>query len=1265
MLRLIAAQDLDRWSERVNARPMLPALLRMLVHATVERTDLTHVDFPAGDEAQRPGYDGTTTALKPNAFVPAGITYWEMGTDEDVKRKLNGDYDNRIGKRGEGDFSKVTYVAVTPRDYQNKTAWADEKKKLGQWADVRVLDSSSLEQWLEIAPAVALWLLRTIGTPPEGLCDVTSYWQNIRATLKKPLSPKAALVSRTDLLNGAKAWLAGAPSELAIRGQSPQEVLIALAAWVTSLPEAEQAPISSRAVIVDAANAWNALAMSKTGLILIQGERLALTPEMVGAATRHANHVLVTLPAISGAGGAVLKLERMDRSILADVLQEEGLSQQEALPLARQSGGAFSILRRRYSATAAVAIPAWGQGAEAGKLAPLLLAGSWNDGHAGDQAVVAKIANVEYRQVKGTVAQWAAQPDAPVRRSVDAWEFVSPLDAWAFLRPGVVPHLDAFEEAAIAVLGVDDPRLDLPIAERFQAPIRGKVLPYSQTLREGMAHTLALLGACFESDGVEDAIPLGTRVVRAVRGILPLNSSWRRWASLGRLLPVLAEAAPEAVLDAAESGLQGADPELPKLFSQEGDTFGGSPEHTGLLWALERLAWSPAYLSRSAKVLAMMAERDPGGKWANRPRASLREIFFSLMPSTMADLDARIRVIQALLADHPKAGWNLLLDILPERSGGILHSSATPEWRYWAEGWKCGVSGEEYAKAQHAVLQLAIEAARQNDALWADLIGKSRNFSRGGFEAIVDALGALDVAKLKPESRQTIWDALRDKAQRHRYFRDAKWAWPEDALKRIEALRDKFEPAGAVERAVPLFGHWHCLSHDKKLSFAVQEKQWRLRGVEALKQVLASDGLAGVIRLAHLVNNQLALGAALSDAADNIFDEVLPGMLCERDLILREFSAAYAAYSVSKKGRDWAEALPSPSWSAEQIGTFAAQMSLVPETWDFVAKKGVEVELEYWKRARAFTIDLPSRDVEFAARKLISVSRPYQAIDLLAVNIGHPGEVPADVQLELLETAMTTPSNEALSTMDGYSLQEVVSNLQKSQGVDESRLAKIEWALLPLLNRDEHQPETLHRLLARDPSFFVDFLKLLYRARNAPRKEEKPPETKQEEEAAAFRRRQAEQAWELLNEWHKVPGTREDGTVDAAALTAWLQSGRSLAKECDRLEVFDIAVGELFAYAPGEADGSWPCIPVRDALEKMDSVELLRGFKIGISNSRGVHWRNPKEGGRQERELAAKYDKLSATCREGWPQVGAALKRIADEYTIRARVEDERAESEK
>jgi hypothetical protein len=1258
----VSAHQLNRWADTNDAKARLPELIRRLVHATVEQVYLERVGFPAGEETHRPGYDGVTSTKRGNAWVPVGITFWELGTNKNISSKLDDDYDTRIKDRGTGDFKEVTYISVTPRDYINKKKWVDEKNELGRWGEVRVYDSDDIEQWLENAPGVALWLSTYVSTPPEGLVDLSSHWDNLQDRLIKKLPPSALLVSRQRAIESFKEWLSGSPRILAVHGQSPQEVVDVFTAWVESLPEAEQAIIASRAVIIENAEACRALIDSEQRLILVRAERSEMDEALIAEARRKGHHVLVPVSSIRSQGEELLRLERMDRAELEKVLTEAGLSEQVAYSLAQQSGGSFTVLKRRFSSVPIIKSPNWGEAEEAFELVPLLLAGAWRDNFPADQAIISKITGRPYEDARRIVARWRSEADAPVKWVNGVWEFISPLDAWNFLCIALSSNqLDSFEEAAKDVLGLNDPRLELPPEERWQAAILGKRFDHSSELRQGLARTLALLATRDASVQVADTIPLQSRVNRIVTGILPEKATWQRWASLGGLLPLIAEAAPETFLTAVEFGLRGDHPELAKLFAEEQGTM-GQAEHTGLLWALERLAWSPILLPRVSIALARLAEHDPGGQLANRPQSSLRDIFFSWMPHTTAPLEQRIKSLKLLLSRHPTVGWKLLMALLPHGSESIIINPA-PEWRFWAEGWNRGVSPKEYWLFVQALIRLATATATHTPEKWIDLIGHLVFLPRDELEQVLEGLECAAKTDLAAYLRRKLWDVLREEVQRFRYHSDANWALPPEVMTRLEAIRDNLQPEDAIELAIPLFKVVFENLGDKSLSWEQKEElRWQQR-TDVIRAILKSHGFDGVLQLVRSVQQAWSVGIAFAKATGPEYEaSVLPALLCHPDESIAKFASAYAANRIYIAGRDWAENRPLAEWRTDEAVQFIIRMPFDNRTWDFIKRFGEKVETKYWRQTEGVPFDLSPEEIERAGRKLIEVGRPISAIDSLAMVADQKtGPVPS-VVLDLLEKALAVPQEEKSRPLEKYHVLMLLEKLQKAPDADETRLARLEWLLLPMIGSHHFLPATLHKMLSRDPDFFIELLTILYRPHHRGDEEE----SKQTEPGAdEYKRFQAERAWKLLHNWRRIPGTKEDGIVDVQELRKWVKSAREKAAAADRKEVCDITLGEVFAYAPSEEDRSWPCIPVREVIEEVESPELENGFAIGIANKRGIFSKTLGEGGQQERALATKYEAYAKECQNNYLRTASVLMRVAVGYINEAKSEDARAEAEK
>ncbi|HEV7403424.1 MAG TPA: hypothetical protein VGO11_10870, partial [Chthoniobacteraceae bacterium] len=353
----IRARNLDAWAKSQAAKGLLPELISRLVRATTPVTSLTECDFATEAEVHRPGYDGTTVSAAAGLYVPTGICYWEAGTG-DPARKAEEDYQKRIAahhakvETGEvDDLTQVTFVAVTLRDWHDKKAvgkkgsakgnairkrtqsvglggskaWAKEKSKEGIFREVRAYDSKTLEQWIQEAPAVGLWLARQLGVSVEGMRDIGSYWSDVQAALARPLSPEVLLVNRSQTADAFRNWISEDAAELPVRAPSAAEVIATFAAWVHTLPPKEADAISARAVVVESRATWDGLSESLNALILIADPRLDADNETFSRATRKGHHVLRYADTRSSGRNSPLQLERMRRFDLQQVLRNSGL----------------------------------------------------------------------------------------------------------------------------------------------------------------------------------------------------------------------------------------------------------------------------------------------------------------------------------------------------------------------------------------------------------------------------------------------------------------------------------------------------------------------------------------------------------------------------------------------------------------------------------------------------------------------------------------------------------------------------------------------------------------------------------------------------------------------------------------------------------------------------------------------------------------------------------------------------------------------------
>ena len=119
-----------------------------------------------------------------------------------------------------------------------------------------------------------------------------------------------------------------------------------------------------------------------------------------------------------------------------------------------------------------------------------------------------------------------------------------------------------------------------------------------------------------------------------------------------------------------------------------------------------------------------------------------------------------------------------------------------------------------------------------------------------------------------------------------------------------------------------------------------------------------------------------------------------------------------------------------------------------------------------------------------------------------------------------------------------------------------------------MLEHSRRPAKVLLRALSEQPSLFIEMLSAIFK----PTEESGvvDPEPQDPEQARAV----ATQAYRLLELWNRIPGTRDDGTIDGAALEAWIKEARALAKAAGREDVADSRIGNMLSASPMGADGN-------------------------------------------------------------------------------------------
>jgi addiction module HigA family antidote len=1254
----ISTKNIEDWAEgNLEARSLLAVLLRKLVNSTGQ--DLTLVDFPGYDEAERKGWDGRVAAGAATQWIPVGQSGWEFGCNEEPKKKADKDYAARVKAIPPNERAGMHFVFATPHSWDAKDKWRKEKEALGEWKSVRAYDASDIEQWLEQSLQAQRWLSEKLGMPYDGVYSLDERWHAFASVTDPELSKELFAPSVERYKSIVKNWVENpSATPLIVCGDSKIEALAFLYCMFED-DEPAFKNIKDRLLVFSSGTALRKLTTVSPAFIPVvftdEAER-----ELGGE--YKTRHTVIVRPRNTVEPEPTIILDLLGYEPFRKALEAMGVKDHLRIDeLGRESGYSPTILRRRLSKVPAISTPEWAQNSTAvRRLVPIMLVGSWHTQSKGDCEVMHVLAGKSCDEIEKDVTELLMFDDPPVWSAGRFRGVASKIDAFYAVHSVVTPKdLEDFFLASEIVLSEKDPALDLPEDKRAFANLYGKPREHSGALRDGICETLVLL-AVHGNDlfAKRLGMEVRTHVDMLIRRLLTPLTPEKLMSQTGNL-PLYAEAAPQEFLRIIEEDLKSPEPQVYSLMTPaDSGIFGGGCPRTGLLWALENLAWKADQLPRVSLILARLSERKIKDNWVNKPYNSLESIFRSWMPQTAASLEDRKKALEALVSKCPTIGWDVCIaQFAPGHRVG--HYSHRPRWRSDASGAGQPVTWGEMNEFGRKALDLALAWRSHDEKTLGDLVANLQGLPEEDQEPVWNLVEKW-AAKETDESRKA---TLRERIRRFAFLRrSAKQGLTAETKSRARKSYDLLTPADAVTRHLWLFEQqWVQESVDEleepdfdyqkreerigNLRIAALEEIWKTEGFEGIKALLSKSGAASTIGW-HMSEGVIAIGEATGflEQCLRVEDQDLVGKF---DEVVRGFLLKVGAGVRLDVTQQLTKTLPPPlscrflKWSPFQH-----------DTWEQVDAQGDAVREQYWREVYPNWVLKDSPDLNEVIDRLLDARRPRAAFYAVHYALG---EVETSRLKRLLQEIGTSDS-EASGTyqLEAYYLSDALRTLQKRAGVSEEEMARLEFLFVSALEHEDHGIPNLEKQVGKSPALFVQALGLIYRRSDGG---EDPPE---------WRARDAEHnsavgtaAFRLLENVKRIPGTDDAGKIDEQALRAWVKEAQSLCIKYGRAEIGNQKIGQILSAPIIGADGVWPCEQVRAVLEECGTADVATGVQIGVYNSRGVHACG--EGGGQERALAEKYRNWSRRLAFEYPYVAGVVEGITQTYDREAAREDSEA----
>ncbi|MFQ5928608.1 MAG: HigA family addiction module antitoxin, partial [Acidobacteriota bacterium] len=1150
----ITARQIENWADDIEARSLLAVLLRKLVHSTGQ--NISHIDFPGYSNAERKGWDGQVKSGIATPWIPQGESGWEFGCDKQPKKKAESDYAARIRVIPRKERAEITFVFVTPRRWDAKNKWAEEKAALNEWKSVRAYDASDLEQWLEQSIPAQGWLANKMLIPSEGVHTLEEYW-NKWASVTEPELPREIFELSIEAHKSTLvSWIKEEPSSPLVVSADSKDEALAFLSCIFDANDLAAEGYKDRAVVFSSAQNLQKLASSSSEFIpIIFTEEV----ERESGGIYKKMHTVIIRPRNAGESEPDIALDLLNHNAFEKALAAMGIKDDRADTLARESGYSPTILRRRLSKNPAIRKPLWAQDTAAVRsMIPMMLVGAWHPPSQADCEILKLLAGLEYSEIEKEIANLLKFDDCPVWSLGRFRGVVSKIDAFFAVQTSVTEKdINEFLFAAEIVLSERDPALDLSEGQRWAAGIYGKTRDHSGALRKGICETLVLLAVHGNNLFKERlGIDVAARVDVLIRRLLtPLTPE--KLFSQSENLPLYAEAAPKEFLKIIEEDLQSGEPQIYAIMRPaDSGLFGGGCPRTGLLWALENLAWKPEQLVRVCLILAKLAERKIDDNWMNKPDNSLRSIFRSWLPQTAASLEERKKALETLTKRFPLLGWQICREQFYPHSQ-VGHYNYRPRWRSDACGAGQGVTGKEQYGFARKAIDLVLAWPNHTEDTLDDLIENLQGLPEEDQAKVWELVDKWQKTNHDDHCRAQ----LRERIRRFAFTRRASRRGLQDKTRdRAREFYTHLTPKNPIIRHQWLFAtHWVQESYDEleDVDFDYTKRQEKIRKLrtDALREIWEEKKFEGITSLLHISGAASSIGYHLADGV--IKDENAANFLqkCfsfESEDMLSKIDEL--VWGFMDKLDDGLRRKTTPSIIASlpqsKIIRFIKCMPFRRETWHQLQSLGPEMAARYWQEIVPPLMGKETAEINEVIDKLLEVKRPRAAFHSVHVYL----EEVETSRLKRLLNEIGTCDFEPAGTypLNPYYISSALEILQGRSGVTEDDMARLEFMFIRALDHSEHGIPHLERQIAKSPSLFMQVLALTFK-----RSDDgiDPPEWRiddLEQKEAVF-----SAAYRLLDRIKYIPGTDQTGKIDMRNLKAWLTETRALCEKYAREKIGD------------------------------------------------------------------------------------------------------------
>ncbi|MBP5534471.1 MAG: hypothetical protein J6Y03_03085 [Alphaproteobacteria bacterium] len=1252
-MRYITSTELQNWHNTRQSEEKLPLLLRRVIVNLLEFKNINFIDIPGGDSIWKPGADGKIIPKIDNAILnEANRTYIvECGQSTDANSKFKADFQKRT-KELNGVETKSIFVFITTHKFRDKQDVIENIKREVEgsnlWAGIKIYDADDIETWLENDPATTAWLANILEKPTIGIRGFDYIWDSWLKSTTIPLDEDVILARAKTNLPYINDWLRKDGELLGIKASSNYESLLFFMASVikSDLSFEVKDAIKNKIVIVEDENTWNQIVDNGESKKLILIPTFGV-PKNLAAKIDGGLKIFIPLGEddIGSTVKDIIQVGALNTEVLYPILEAKTKSYERANYLIShlgQSGSILHLQRLLERPEAMLPKPKWVSKDNWDVLVILALVGKWQDNNEKDREIITNLFGLEYAEIIRRISLYIKTEEAPVIHNGNTWEVLNPELIIEYLGGYLTQEIfDRFLNYTEKVFSTVNSKYKLPKEKRIFSTIYitdpdSKI--YSEDLKRGLAQGLAILNV--KSSTFNVALNIEPKIRNLVINVLK-NKDWYVWASLTNCFTLFAEASPDGFLFALEETIKETPNTIKDIYTQSinDGVFGSSCLYSDILWALEILAWSDKWFSRSVNLLLTLESlKTMDTKWGNTPLESLSKIFCPWMQGTSVSLENRKQFLNTLINSNNHVG--LVFDLMQL----LYHmQTCTPTCRpkfSWCDILNNEIKRDEVQTFYRFLFEKSIAILGDDINRWDNILRNITKMQEQEFEFLITKLVELDWTNASQEFKTFIyknltnWIMFNDRMDEET---KAKWGYDVKAPK-LKGIIEKINISNPLDKYAYMFSSemgWHYRNLDGKPNVELQH---------AIKAVFSFGGVGALLSFAEQIDNPDLLGweSGYIDFAQEDISGILTQGNTNNEKI-RNFEAAFFVSVFNFRGKEYVDRIYNNSWSDDYKKILLCSIRKGREYWDWLNEKG-QADL-YWKNVQSIYTS-SDEEYEFAMQKLRQTDNYACMFHLIIMQKygSRVDKIKTDDIIFILKGALEK-QDVIRDVISSHHLPDLFKILQDRVDIDVEMdvLFQLELAYFPLF--DDYcslQPIAIEHRLRTDPEFFLEIIQATFT-----KKEDLINKTKEEQQQAENTAHLALKLYMKMDKMFPFQGEEN--------LNNWMNGADILIERISDANIKRCAKQKIGSMLSANTlvdkdDNVWPVKYVRNIIEKFYDKDLRDGFVIGKFNSLGVRTVDTKNPDQYWIEKAAKYKHDADKIRFSYPYTAQILDSMAEDY---------------